>query len=46
MLCIIHRDRAIRGQDGALVTHLPPTSEIGSSNHEPYVEKLVANYPS
>ena len=25
-----------RGHDGALVTHLPPTSEVGCSNSGPY----------
>ena len=28
-------------QGGAVVTQLPPTSEVGCSNQGPYVEKLV-----
>ena len=33
----VHTGRQ-RGQGGAVVTHLPPTSEIGGSNPEPYVK--------
>ena len=33
-----------RGHGGAVVTHLPPTSEVGSSNPKPYVRKLVVAY--
>ena len=33
-----------RGHSGAMVTHLPPTSEVDSSNHGPYVGKLVVAY--
>ena len=33
-----------RGHGGTVVTHLPPTSEVGSSNPEPYVGKLEAAY--
>ena len=32
------------GHGGAVVTHSPPTSEVGSSNSEPCVEKLVVAY--
>ena len=31
----------LRGKGGVVVTHRPPTSEVGSSNHGPCVEKLV-----
>ena len=33
-----------RGQGGAVVTHLSPTSEVGGSNPGPYVGKLVVSY--
>ena len=29
---------------GAVVTHSPPTSEVGGSNPEPYVGNLVVTY--
>ena len=32
------------GHGGAVVTHSPPTSEVGDSNPEPYVAKLVVVY--
>ena len=32
------------GHGGAVVTHSPPTSEVGGSNPRPYVEKLVVAY--
>ena len=32
------------GHGGAVVTHLPPTSEVGGSNPGPYVGKLVVAY--
>ena len=37
-------DSLFRGHSGALVTHWPPTSEVGGSNPGPYVKKLVAAY--
>ena len=33
-----------RGHGGTLVTHSPPTSEVGGSNPEPYVGKMVVSY--
>ena len=36
------RDR--RGHGDAVVTHSPPTSEVGGSNPESYVGKLVVAY--
>ena len=33
-----------RGHGGAVVTHLTPTCEVGGSNPEPYVGKLVVSY--
>ena len=33
-----------RVHGGAVVTHSPPTSEVGGSNPEPYVRKLVVAY--
>ena len=35
---------SVRGHGGAVVTNLPATSEVGSSNPSPYVGKLVAAY--
>ena len=32
------------GYGGAVVTHSPPTSEVGGSNSAPYVGKLVVSY--
>ena len=32
------------GHGGALVTHSPPTSEVGGSNPGPFVLKLVVAY--
>ena len=32
----------LRGHGGAVVTHLPPTSEVGGSNTGRYVGKLLA----
>ena len=32
------------GHGDAVVTHAPPNSEVGSSNPEPYVGKLVVAY--
>ena len=34
----VHLSETPRGHDGAVVTHLPPTSEVGVSNPGPYVE--------
>ena len=34
----------LRVHGGAVVTHSPPTSEVGGSNTRPYVGKLVVNY--
>ena len=34
----------VGGHGGALVTHSPPTSEVGGSNTEPYVGKLIVAY--
>ena len=31
------------GNGGAVVTHSPPTSEVGSSNPKPYVGKMVVS---
>ena len=36
--------RGTRGQGGAVETHLPPTSEVGSSNPEPYVKNILLSY--
>ena len=33
-----------RGHGGALITHSPSTSVVCSSNHRPYLEKLVVAY--
>ena len=33
-----------RGHGRAVVTYLPPTSEVGGSNPGPYVGKLVVAY--
>ena len=33
-----------RGHGGAVVTHSPPTSEVGGSNPELYVGKMVVSY--
>ena len=33
-----------RGHGVAVVTHSPPTSEVGGSNPEPYVAKMVVPY--
>ena len=33
-----------RGHGDAVVTHSPPTSEVGNSNPRPYVGKLVVTY--
>ena len=33
-----------RGHSGAVVTHSPPTSEVGGSNTGPYVGKLIVAY--
>ena len=32
------------GHCGAMVIHSPPTSEVGSSNPEPYVRKMLVSY--
>ena len=39
----IHEDPLItfRDHDGAVVAHSPPTTEVGGSNPEPYVGKMV-----
>ena len=34
----------LRGHAGAVVTHSSPPSEVGGSNHEPYVGKLVVAF--
>ena len=34
----------MRGYSGTVVTHSPPTSEVGGSNTKPYVGKLVVAY--
>ena len=36
--------RFSEGPGGAVVTHLPPTSEVGGSNPGPYVEKMAVSY--
>ena len=33
-----------RGHAGTVVTHLPPTSEVGTPNSEPYLGKMVVSY--
>ena len=33
-----------RGHGGAVVTYSPPTTEVGGSNPEPYVGKMVVSY--
>ena len=33
-----------RSHDGTLVTRSPPTFEVGGSNPEPYVGKMVVSY--
>ena len=38
------QETTYRGQGGTLVTHSPPTSEVGGSNPGPYVGKLVVAY--
>ena len=35
---------SFRGHGGTVVTHSPPTSEVGGSNPAPYVENLVVPY--
>ena len=35
---------SVPDHEGAVVTHLPPTSEVGGSNPRPYVGKLVVAY--
>ena len=37
-------ERRTAGNGGAVVTYLPPTSEVGGSNPGPYVGKLVVAY--
>ena len=37
-------DTELGDHGGALVTHSPPTSEIGGSNPEPSVGKMVVSY--
>ena len=32
------------GHSGTVVTHSPPISEVGGSNAEPYVGKMVVSY--
>ena len=32
------------GQGGTVITHSPPTSEVGGSNPEPYVGKMLVSY--
>ena len=34
----------LKGHDGAVVTHSPPTSEDGGSNAGPYVVELIVAY--
>ena len=34
----------MNGHSGTVVTHLPPTSKVSSTNPEPYVGKLVVSY--
>ena len=34
----------MQGHSGTMVTHLPPISEDGGSNHEPYVGRMVVSY--
>ena len=34
----------VRGLDGAVVTHSPPTSEVSGSNPRPYLGNLVVAY--
>ena len=36
--------KVVEGHGGAVVIHSPPTSEVGSSNPGPYVDKLVVAY--
>ena len=32
------------GHGDTMVTHSPPTSEVGGSNPEPYMKKMVVSY--
>ena len=40
---VVYYTPCARGHFGAVVTHSPPTSEVGSSNPGPYVGRLVVS---